>query len=475
MIKGWWNRMFTTDIKKQFGVEGIESKTMREAVDTWLRTYQGSPEWIDPLDGIKSIKFAKFICEEAARLACLDIDVSFDGKRKEQMQSFWDKSILPRLREWLEYGLCTGSLILKPNGSGVDFVTPDRFQITETDGNGNITGCVFQDTYQDEKKYITKLEYHSFWKAAVRMPNSDEYKEVTYYRIVNKAFMSNTETNLGVEIDLRDTKWANLSPVTDIVKQNNDKLDGMLFGFFKMPLANDIDLGSPLGVSIFNNALEELEDLDTAYSRNSTEIRDSKRTVLVDDRLTDITSVDSNGERHRTRLKLPSFVKNIFSDNPSEFYQEINPTLNTTVRKEGIDSLLSLIGCKCGFSNGYFVLDQKTGMITATQVEADDRRTIQTIKDIRDKLKVCIEELLYAQSVFMDLYNLAPVGDYEPHFNFGDITYNYAEDKETWWKYVQSGKMPAWKYFVKFEGMSEDEAKQLQEEMQTESNLFAAE
>lgn len=467
--------MFTVDIKKQFGVDGIESKSMREAIDNWLRTYQGEPEWLDYGDGIKSINFAKFLCEETARLVCLDIDVSFDGRRAEAMQSFWDKSIMPRLREWIEYGICTGSLILKPNGDGVDFVTPDRFQITETDGNGNITGCVFQDTYRDEKKYVTKLEYHSFWKAAVRMPDSEEYKETMYYRIVNKAFVSNTETSLGVEVDLSSTKWSNLQPITDIVKKNNEKLNGMLFGYFKMPLANLIDMGSPLGMSLFGNAMEELKDLDVAYSRNSTEIRDSKRIVMVDDRLTDIPSMDSNGKRIRTRIKLPAFVKNIFSDDPTKFYQEVNPTLNTSVRKEGIDNQLSLIGCKCGYSNGYFVLDQKTGMITATQVEADDRRTIQTIKDIRDKLKICINELLYAESVFMDLYKLAPVGDYEANYNFGDITYNYAEDKDNWWKYVQSGKVPAWKYFVKFEGMSEDEAKELAEEMKAEYNLFSAE
>jgi A118 family predicted phage portal protein len=307
------------------------------------------------------------------------------------------------------------------------------------------------------------------------MPDSEEYKETLFYRIVNKAFISNTETSLGVEVDLASTKWSNLQPITDIVKKNNEKLNGMLFGYFKMPLANLIDMGSPLGMSLFGNAMEELKDLDIAYSRNSTEIRDSKRIVMVDDRLTDIPSIDSNGKRIRTRIKLPAFVKNIFSDDPTKFYQEVNPALNTSVRKEGIDNQLSLIGCKCGYSNGYFVLDQKTGMITATQVEADDRRTIQTIKDIRDKLKICINELLYAESVFMDLYKLAPVGDYEANYNFGDITYNYAEDKDNWWKYVQSGKIPAWKYFLTFEGMSEDEAKELAEEMRQEDNLFSAE
>ena len=44
-------------------------------------------------------------------------------------------------------------------------------------------------------------------------------------------------------------------------------------------------------------------------------------------------------------------------------------------------------------------------------------------------------------------------------FSFGDITYNYQEDMANWWKYRIQGDVPAWMYYVKFEKMSEDEAK----------------
>ena len=41
---------------------------------------------------------------------------------------------------------------------------------------------------------------------------------------------------------------------------------------------------------------------------------------------------------------------------------------------------------------------------------------------------------------------------------------NREEDRERWWKYVVQGKVPAWQYFVKFEGMTEDDAKAMVEE-----------
>lgn len=476
-IKGWWNRMFSNAVKKNFGVSGIESKSMKDAIKTWLNVYQGNAPWVDPVEDIKSIGFAQKICATIAELTTLDIDVQFDGKRKEYMQQFYNNSVAPKLREWVEFGCACGSIILKPNGEGVDFVTPDRFEIIEKDGNHNITDIVFQDSYEADGKYYTKLERHRFWDADVRMSDSEEYTRMTYYTIENKAFVSKLSTEIGTPVDLKDTKWLKLQPEVHITKKNDEKLNSMLFGVFKMPGANNIDLDSPLGLSAFAKALEELKDLDVAYSRNSTEIYDSKRIVLVDERLVQMPSIkDSKGNIIRQKLHLPKFAKNVNADDQNSFYQEINPQINIEQRKQEIDFQLSLIGCKCGFSNGYFVLDEKTGMVTATQVEADDRETIQLIKDTRDKLKVCLDDLFYAQSVFADLYGLAPVGEYKVNYDFGDITYNYESDKQIWWSYVQSGKMPFWRYLVKFEGYSEEEAKEIQQEAEPkEEGLFSEE
>lgn len=469
--------MFSSAVKKNFGVSGIESKSMKDAVKTWLSVYQGNAPWIDDVEDIKSIDFAKKICSTIAELTTLDIDVQFDGKRKEYMQQFYDTSVSPKLREWVEFGCASGTIILKPNGEGVDFVTPDRFEIIQKDGNHNITDIVFQDSYENDGKYYTKLERHRFWDADVKMPDAEEYSRTTFYTIENKAFVSKISTEIGVPIDLKDTRWQKIQPEVHITKKNDEKLNSMLFGVFKMPGANNIDLDSPLGLSAFAEALEELKDLDVAYSRNSTEIYDSKRIVLVDERLVQMPSIkDSKGNIIRQKLHLPKYAKNVNADDQNSFYQEINPQINIEQRKQEIDFQLSLIGCKCGFSNGYFVLDEKTGMVTATQVEADDRETIQLIKDTRDKLKICLEDLFYAQSVFADLYGLAPVGEYKVNYDFGDITFNAEEDRARALQLANSGYFPKWYYLVRWEGFSEEEAKTMVEEAQPkEEGLFSEE
>lgn len=471
--------MFKSEVKKQFGVSGISSNEMQDAISQWFNTYRGNPEWVDEENGIKSIKFAKAVCSETARLSTLALAIQFDGKRKDYMQKWCDKAVMPKLRNWLEYGCVAGTAILKPNGEGVDFITPNNFEIVEKDGNGCIKGIVFQDRYNSGDFYYTKLEYHRFMAASVRMSDSDKYVDTTYYVITNKAFISKEESTIGKEISLEATRWSNLKPEVAIVKKNGERLNSMLFGVLRMPPANDIDIDSPLGVSIFSDAMEELKDLDIAYSRNAEEINDSRRMVLADERLFALPSTkDRYGNVVRNYAKMPHYVRNVNAEKPDDFYQEINPALNTTTRIDGINNQLSLIGYKCGYSNGYFVLDAKTGMITATQVESDDRRTIQLIKDIRDCLQTCLNDLFYAQSVFADLYNLAPVGDYEVNYSFGDITYNFEEDKMHHYNLAMQGKYPWEEYYVEYLKYSREKAIELIAKAQKEnkqSGLFSEE
>jgi A118 family predicted phage portal protein len=231
-------------------------------------------------------------------------------------------------------------------------------------------------------------------------------------------------------------------------------LDKPLFAYFRIPGANSLDKYSPLGLSIFSNAVTELKSLDMAISRKDGEIEDSKHITFVGQ--TVMRTTESRG------FKLPRFVKGMgigIDDSGNSSIREHTATLLTDSRIKDINFTLSLIGVKCGFSPGMFVLDGQKSAITATQVEADDRDTIQTIKTDRDALKTALERAIYGADVMATLYNTAPMGEYELSFNFGDITYNYEEDKALWRSYAVQNWIPKWVYLMKFEKMSEEEAK----------------
>ena len=460
-IKGWFSMLFKSKAIEEFNIETIGSEQMDDWINECVNIYQGNPSWLDEDDRIDTVNFAKAICSETARLSTMGIGIHVDGSARAEWIQEQIEKIYFQLRHWVEYGCSYGTVIMKPNGDTIDLYNRSQFEITHVTGD-QIDGVVFHNQEKSGKKWYTRLEYHRF--------------ENGLYSITNKCYVGESQNDTKERIDISLTPWAGMAE--DVSIQNVDK---PLFGVLRMPHANNIDLGSPYGLPVFSEAIQELRDLDIAYSRNSKEIKDSKRTVLLDsDTLiasgTKVVNTPRAWEAQRNQLGLPDMVKNVRGDGKETFYQEINPELRTEERLKGIDAYLNQIGYKVGYSNGHFVFNQKSGAITAKEVESNDRRTIQFIKDVRDKLESCLDGLIYALDVFATLYSLAPMGAYEAVYDFGDITYNRDEDRTRWWGYVQAGKVPAWRFFVKFEGMTEKEAKEMTEEAQPKSpTLFGGE
>lgn len=463
--------------------------------------YAGRPDWASPEDGIRTINFARTVCAEAARLTMLGTKITISecgaprsaesgsrqaltartprssqasasadtyadlvaswGERASSSQAAGTAAatradylrgvldgVVPGLRKTVELACAHGAVILKPNGRSVDIFTPDRFTVTDVEG-GRVTGAVFRDVRRTADGTVcVRHESHR--------PDGGGRYIIT--NVVTKGSAAG-----GTQIPLEKSPWAGDGIGERVTIEG---VSGPLFAVLTMPSANCLDHGSPLGLPLFADALAELCDLDVAYSRFAGEIYESRRTVLLDsDRLLP-TGLPVRGGAARMRaaadsMGLPEYVRMVYGNGTGDLYHEITPSLRTTERIAGINALLHLIGCKCGFSGGYFLRDGQRGVLTATQVEADDRRTIELVRDIRDQLEVCIRDLVRAVDIFADLYGTAPRGDFELACDFGDITYSRDEDRRRWYGYVEAGHMRFCDYLVMFEGMTRLEAERL--------------
>ena len=463
--------MWQKEAQDKFGVETIESDVMKSALNDWVNIYQGKPDWTLPDDrgniDIESFNFAKKLCNETARLTTLALGITVEGSaRADWINGFMESYIARMKNEECEKACAFGYIILKPNGEGIDYVMPWDFKPTHAT-DGKIDGGIFHDMHHepDSKWYYTRLEYHRFEEWRVPMQN-----DVRLYRITNKTYKSTGANGIGQECNIKETVWANLQE--DAAYEN---IEQPLFSIFKMPLSNNIDMSSPLGVSIFSNAQKELKSLDIAWTRLEDEIFDSQKITFLGDMLIDEPGrpvrrrFSPGGAVDKTGKALPRHVRILPGSTAGDEYHEVNPALQTADRLSGIDHFLNLVGVKCGYSTGQFVLNGRTGHVTATQVEADDRETMQYIKQIRDSFQTATDGLIYALDKYADIYSLAPVGVYEVNYDFGDITYNWEEDRARHWQYVTMGKYPLWLYYVNFEGMSEEEAKAVAAEAKSEN------
>ncbi len=452
-IKAVWSKLFKKEIEERFNADILLSSEMENYIDKFYRITSGHPDWEDVEDDIESINFAGFIDDVTAGLVTLDAKIKMpDTPRGKLLQESADY-VLQVLHDKVSEALGNAGLMFKPNGKNVDYVEPGNFAPTDVDSNGNILGCVFQDQKKVGNYYYTRLEWHRF----------ENIGDIRLYRITNYAYKSTGTMGIGKPCSLSEVPdWAYLEE--DIVLQNVKK---PLFSYFKNPAPNRLDRTSPLGVPIWHNCLKELKDLDVAWGRKSGEVQDSKHITFLPE------SVIRYADMHN--IKLPRWVRGMQmggGDGENQIHEHVS-TLLTADRIADINSILAMISMKCGFSQGFFVLDEKTGMMTATQVEADDQETIRTIKNIRDALQSCLEDLFYALNVFADRYTTLPAEDWdslinEATFDFGNILYNYAEDKASWYQYVNQGYVPAYIYFSNFEGMAEDEAKKMVAEAQAE-------
>ena len=450
IAREWFQREFFSKAQEDFHVHSIVSADQEAWTQECVNAYKGNPSWLNEKDHIDTVAFAKSICAEVARLATLDIDITLSGSaRAEWLQSCMNE-ILPRLQHWVEYGCAYGTIILKPNGDSVELYLPGDFTATKSK-NGKISEVVFcsQESDSTGDRWYTRLEYHRF--------------EGDVYRVSNRCYIGYEKGAISRPIDISLTPWDGLQE--EVAIKNIDK---PLFAVFRTPQANNIDVDSPYGLPIFSEAIQELRDLDIAYSRNAKEILDSKRTVLLDTNTmlpygenTKLT--EQSIDWRRDRMGLPDMVKMVGSTGVDNFYQEINPTLHTETRTIGINGLLSQIGYKVGFSNGYFVFNEQSGIQTATQIEADQQRTIQLIKSVRDQLCDCICNLIDALNAFADLYDLAPRGAYslDGAIHMSDITYSFEEDRMHHYTLAMQGKYPWEEYYVNYLKVSREEAKQL--------------
>ena len=467
--------LFKTDAEKAFGVETYLSPEMDAAIKLWQQLESGKPSWVD--GNTRTIRFSNTVARELSKLVTQNIDIKVQakygaGETAAKIQKAIDNYFLKNAQEIIGNQIMLGGVMAKWNGKGMDYIPPDRFLVTEFDSNGEILGAIFFSYYQKEKKFYTRAEWHRF-EDGTQKNKAGEMVSIRMYRVSNKAFVSDQQDQIGREISLKNTKWADIVP--EFAAENLEK---PLFVYIKNPYSNTIDPDSPLGVSCFSECIEELRWLDIAMSTMGIETEDSAPKMIVGQSA--IQYAETNG------IKLPRLVlKEIGADDldSGKPFEQWQPLLQVASRTEGINFYLNIISAKVGLDTGTFVFNgQKVVVATATQIEATERKTINTMMMYRQVLDRpesngdgrvgVIHDIAYIINA-MEVINgdIAPseFGNYELYADFGDPFSNKEEDKFFELQLANQGYMAKWRFNMRHLGVTEEEAKQMVQEAVEES------
>lgn len=258
----------------------------------------------------------------------------------------------------------------------------DQFIPTAWD-NAEISEGVFISRKAKGGYYYTRLEFH-------------EWDGLTYY-ITNELYRSeirkdgSTEPQdiLGVRVPLME-----LYPLLD-EETTIQGLEASLFSYFRTPVANNIDDNSPLGVSIYGNAMETLHALDIAFDSFVREFRLGKKRIIVPARMIKTVVDPATGEPRRFFDATDETYEALSTDDPDSLkIQDNSVELRVEEHVGAMNAFLNLFCLQVGLSAGTFSFDAKGGLKTATEVVSENSKTYKTVRNFQNMIRPAIIRLV---------------------------------------------------------------------------------
>ncbi|MGH0448503.1 phage portal protein [Bacillus mycoides] len=444
-------------------------------IDIWKAIYSGHfAEWhnlkYQTIEGQKqrkmaSLNMAKVITQEMSSLIFNEkcsINISDEQLFKEIKNVLDDNNFNREFQKYLEYMLSLGGMVIKVYHDGdikLSFVTADCFVPVSWD-NSKVTEGVFINESTKAGKYYTLLEWH--------LLEHDEEGQKQHV-IKNELYVSRNKGELGVKTELKEL-YENLE---DEVRIND--LSRPTFVYFRPNTANNLDLYSPLGISMYANSLDVLRSLDIAFDSFQREFVLGKKRIIVPVSAIKHVVDPISGMSHR------------YFDSTDEVYeamklegdqriQDISVELRVEEHTAAINALLNYLAMQTGFSAGAFSFDGQ-GVKTATEVVSENSKTFKTKQSHETILEDCIRDLVDVIVDIAALYSkFDTTEDYEVTVTFDDsIAEDQTAEINKQVTLVMNGLTTKKLAIMKIHGVSEEEAKKIVEEIQNENKMVMPE
>ena len=444
-----------TQYLKGLGYDCVEDDFYSQ-IDLWQKWYRGYvPSFHDyrQYNGRKKIRrtrkslgMAKTVAEDWANLA-LNEKVGIALKKKSAEKRVWSvldaNQFRVRGNQLLEqaFALGTGAFVERKEGDEVkiDYIRAGMVYPLAWD-NGRITQCAFgsERTVKQEKQVY--LNIHTLVRG--------------HYVIENHLFRRNGTalTEIALPDDVKDRVGTNSpTPLFQIIRPN---------------IANNFAPDCPLGISVYANALDQLEGLDLVYDSYCNEFRLGKKRITVP-----VTMA-------RMAMEEDGSVTPVFDDNDTEFYaipsvdqgenkiEEHNMDLRYEAHEAGVQTALNLLSFKCGMGRDRY--NFKDGEVkTATEVVSEKSDLFQSLK----KHELLLEGALIGMA--QAVAELLGLGEQEVTVNFDDsIIEDTGAEKLRFLQEIRDGVRQKWEYRVRFFGEDEATAKSMVVQDEPEEDLF---
>ena len=341
----------------------------------------------------KTLNMPKKVCEDFSNLLWSErVEIKLD--KPKATENLWkvldskENAFSINFPEFLEKEYAFGTMATieykKDGKTIIDYIDGDvilPYKYTNSYIYGIITISRSVEGTGNKKKYYTLLTYH-------------EYEDGMYMK-TTELYVSKNETTLGKQIEV-----SNLYP--SIEEDEIIDTEHPRFQVWKLPIANNLDTGSPMGISILANHIDKFKAIDTKYDGFDHEFVSGRRRILIDRNAVKkkATGVDDNN----------NVIYTSYFDTSDDVYVAIEGMENQPVKDidfslraeeyiSAINTELKYLSAGVRLGNDFYSFD-KSGLKTATEVVSENSDTFRTkvqhqipIYDALYDLVACICEM----------------------------------------------------------------------------------
>lgn len=332
---------------------------------------------------------AKKVCEDWANLILNEKVAIKAGDYEKRLNEVLDaNNFRVRGNQLIEltFALGTGAFVeyLDKDGQPViDYVRADMIYPLSYDNN-DTTECAFGSYRSYKGKECIYLQIHRFGK-------EDEGENPNLYYIENRY----VDLNSGMGLELPESMLGKICTSSE----------KPLFQIITPNTVNNIDPDSPMGISAFANAVDEVKGCDLVYDSYMNEFVLGRKRILVPISMAKVlTRQDADSKRAQTQFKFDP-TETVFYQMPTDRNSDLKPTeIDMSIRAQehelGIQRALDLCSFKCGLGAGRFRFDS-SGVKTATEVISDKSDLFQNLKKNEIPIKAAIVRMVQAVA-FLD-------------------------------------------------------------------------
>lgn len=385
-LKGVYRRLFPIkDIQTALNVKTALSQEMLDRIDLWSKAYMGKAPHVDG-DRVISLRLESSSVRELANVTLNELTTNVSNRTLDKLL----EKVKINLNKNLQRALATGGMVIKPlNDSQVQFVAADCFIPIEYDADGRLLDVAFPECKKLGGKYYTRLERHTL--------------SGNVLTIRNTAYVSDNENVLGRRIELTEVDdWAGYA------EEVRFPVDRNIFGYFRTPNDNTVD-GSAAGISVFESALDKIRRADIQFGRLDYEFESAKRRIHAD--VSMVKKSDSGYELDEVYVDV--------NGDSDDFYKEFSPSLRQEGFIAGLEEYKREIEFDVGLSYGDLSQPQYVEK-SATEVNAAKFRKRNTVNQIQEQLRACLDDLVFA----LAFHNRLTRSGYEFTCDFKDSILN---------------------------------------------------